>query len=128
MLSSAERILVAEQAGDVVGFISGGPIREPLGGCDAELYAIYLLLQVQRMGIGTALLIELAKGLDQEGFQSMAAWVLDANSAVRFYEGSGAVRVGAKEIEIGGMLFPEAAYAWPSLKSILMLEDSRRSS
>src|SRR4051812_9969560 len=74
-LNSAGRVLVAEQNGEVVGFISGGPIREPLGGYDAELYAIYLLLHAQNKGIGTALLNELAKNLDYDGFQSMAVWV-----------------------------------------------------
>jgi hypothetical protein len=33
----------------------------------------------------------------------MLVWVLEANPAARFYEGLGAVRVGAKEIEIGGV-------------------------
>lgn len=66
-LNEAERILlwrdwltrdilvyVAEQDGEVVGFVSGGQIREPLQGCDAELFAIYLLDRAQGQGLGTA--------------------------------------------------------------------------
>jgi GNAT superfamily N-acetyltransferase len=124
ILNSDGQNLVAEQSGDVVGFISGGPIREPLGPYDAELYAIYLLLEAQRRRIGTALLIELARLLNDEGFQSMAVWVLEANPSTRFYERSGAVLAGAKEIEIAGVRLREVAYAWPSLKSILLLQDS----
>ena len=110
---------MAGESTELVGFISGGPIREPVGGCDAELYAIYLLREAQRKGIGTRLLLELARHLDDDGFQSMAVWVLEANSVVRFYEGSGAARVATKDIEIGGALFPAVAYAWPSIKTII---------
>jgi GNAT superfamily N-acetyltransferase len=77
--------------------VSGGPSRAPLEGFDAELYALYLLLQAQRKRIGTALLIELAKRLDQEGFRNMAVWVLEANSATRFYETLGAIRVARRK-------------------------------
>jgi GNAT superfamily N-acetyltransferase len=104
--------------GEVVGFIHGGPIREPLGGCDTELYAIYLLLQAQHKGIRPTLLSELAKCLEEDGPHSMAVWVLEANAAARFYEGSGAMRLTAKQREIGGRLLTVVAYAWPSLRGI----------
>ena len=45
-------IFVAEVEGKIVGFASGGPIREPVAAYDAELYTIYLLEQVQGRGIG----------------------------------------------------------------------------
>jgi GNAT superfamily N-acetyltransferase len=118
-LNDAGHVLVAEENGKLAGFIGGGPIREPVGACDAELYAIYLLVEAQRKRIGTGLLIELAKYLDKDGFQSMAVWVLEANSAVRFYEGSGAARVAKKNMEIGGVLLPAVAYAWPTIKGII---------
>ncbi|HLK64012.1 MAG TPA: GNAT family N-acetyltransferase [Bryobacteraceae bacterium] len=110
---------VAEHDGEVVGFLSGGAIREPIGRYDAELYAIYLLAQCQRRGIGTALLIELARRLDQDGFQSLAVWVLEANAAADFYKGSGAVRVAHKEREIAGATVGVAAFGWPNLKALL---------
>ena len=122
VLKSDPYIFIAERDGQVIGFISGGAIREPLEKSDAELFAIYLLDEVQGNGIGTSLLIELAKRLDEGGFKSMAVWVLEANASRGFYEKSGAVRVTAKEIEIGGVLLPVAAYAWPSLKAIIALE------
>jgi len=119
-LNSAGQVLVAEQDGEIVGFVSGGPIREPLGGYDAELYAIYLLRHAQNKRIGTALLKELAKRLDDDGLQSMAVWVLEANAAGRFYEASGAVHVASRQIEIGEALLPVIAYGWTSLKSIIV--------
>ncbi len=118
-LSSADHTLVAECEGEVVGFITGGPIRDPLDSYDGELYAIYLLVKFQRSGIGTSLLIELARRLDQAGLKSMAVWLFEANAAARFYEKLGAVRIGAKEREIGGERLPLIAYGWPCLKNIL---------
>ncbi|WP_263375217.1 GNAT family N-acetyltransferase [Granulicella aggregans] len=45
-------IYVADLDGEVVGFATAGPVREPLDRCDAELYAIYLLKGAQRRGLG----------------------------------------------------------------------------
>ena len=125
LLASSNQTLVAECDREIVGFISGGPIRELVDGYDAELYAIYLLLKSQRKGTGTRLLIELARRLHAGGFQSMAVWLFEANTAARFYESSGAVRVGAKEREIAGARVALVAYGWPNLASILALRQGR---
>jgi hypothetical protein len=54
------RVYVADLDQEIVGFVSGGAIREPVQTYDAELYAIYLLEQEsrrkERQGVGTALL------------------------------------------------------------------------
>lgn len=84
-----------------LGFISGGAIREPLQTYDAGLYAIYLLEQAQRQGIGTDLLKELAESLLSKGFTSMIVWVLEKNPSRHFYVRSGAQIVTTKEIQIG---------------------------
>ncbi len=111
-------VFVAELEGKVVGFIGGGPIREPLSGYDAELYAIYLLQHSQKRGIGTALLQALAGSLHAGGFRSMAAWVLAGNASTSFYQKSGALPLGSKEVEIGGVMLPVLAYGWPRLQAI----------
>jgi len=107
------------EPGAVVGFIGGGPIREPLSGHDAELFAIYLLEHAQRRGIGTALLRVLAGSLHAQGFQSMAAWVLAGNASSHFYQKSGALFLASKEVEVGGVMLPILAYGWPNLQAIL---------
>jgi L-amino acid N-acyltransferase YncA len=109
---------VAELDGEVVGFISGGQIREPLQEYDAELFAIYLVHQAQRRGLGTALLQKLAQSLRAKEFKGMAVWVLERNPAKHFYQKSGAALVTTKEIEIGGVLLQEVALAWPDLATI----------
>ena len=111
-------VLVAEVDARVIGFISGGPIREPVGNCDAELYAIYLLECTQRSRIGTALLLHLADALSRRGFASMAVWVLDKNPSQRFYAKLGATCAASKEIEIGGLQLTEVAYTWPDIAAI----------
>ncbi len=103
----------------IVGFVSGGPIREPLPGFDTELFAIYLLGPAQRQGIGTALLHTLAQTLTERSFTSMVAWVLASNASRHFYERTGAHLVRSRTIEIGGASLPVEAYGWPSLTALL---------
>jgi GNAT superfamily N-acetyltransferase len=108
-------VFVAEIEGKVVGFASGGPIREPLAAYDAELYAIYLLEEVQGRGIGKDLLSAVAEALVGKDHTSMLAWVLE-HPAVRFYEKTGAEHLMSKQIEIGGISLTELALGWPDLR------------
>jgi GNAT superfamily N-acetyltransferase len=111
------QVYIADLDGEIVGFISGGAIREPLQTCDAELYAIYLLERAQRQGIGTALLKKLAESLLSKGFTSMIVWVLEKNPWRNFYERSSAQIVTAKDIQIGGVMLSEVSYGWPDLQA-----------
>ncbi|HKF49982.1 MAG TPA: GNAT family N-acetyltransferase [Terracidiphilus sp.] len=110
--------LVAARDGHVVGFITGGAIREPVEECDAELYAIYLLAEAQRARIGAGLLRELVRLLRQKGFRSMAVWVLEKNPSKNFYIRTGAHHAATKDIVIGGLTLLEEAFAWPDLAQI----------
>ncbi|HWY20426.1 MAG TPA: GNAT family N-acetyltransferase [Candidatus Acidoferrum sp.] len=112
------QVYVADLDGEIVGFISGGAIREPVQTYDAELYAIYLLEQAQRQGIGTALLKELAESLLSKGFTSMIVWVLETNPWRNFYVKSSAQIVTTKDIEIGGVMLLEVSYGWPELQAL----------
>ncbi|NYF51561.1 GNAT family N-acetyltransferase [Tunturiibacter gelidoferens] len=111
-------VFVAEVDGDVVGFIGGGAIREPVEGFDAELFAVYLLKDAQGRGVGMALLRRLAGSLKERGFRSMVAWVLEDNSSGGFYTRSGGVRVASKEMEVGGVMLLVVAYGWVDLGMI----------
>jgi len=99
----------------VVGFISGGKERTGQLGCDGELYAIYLLQEAQRRGLGAVLVRQLARDLKTRGFNSLAVWVLALNPARIFYERLGGKVIGQKDIELGGQTFLEVAYGWQSL-------------
>jgi len=117
-LSRDLQVYIADLDGEIVGFISGGPIREPVQTYDVELFAIYLLEQAQGHGIGTALLRELAGSLLSKGFSSMIVWVLEKNSSRHFYVKSSAQLVTSKDIQIGGGMLSEVAYGWPDLEVI----------
>ena len=106
----------AELDGKIVGFISGGAIREPIEDYDAELYALYLLKSAQGQGIGTRLLQQLAIALLRTGRRSMMVWVLEQNPATHFYARTGASSLTSKNIEIGGATLVEIAYGWPDVR------------
>jgi len=112
------RTYIADLDGKIVGFISGGAIREPVLTYDAEFYAIYLLQSTQRQGIGTALLKELAGSLLSGGFKSMIVAVLEKNPWKDFYAKSSAQVVTTKDIQIGGITLSEVSYGWPDLEAI----------
>jgi GNAT superfamily N-acetyltransferase len=93
----------------LIGFVAGGPIREPLAEYDAELYALYLLRDHQGAGLGRALVQHLAAKLCAQGFHKMAVWALAQNPAVAFYKCLGALPLTGKLIEIGGARLPDLA-------------------
>jgi L-amino acid N-acyltransferase YncA len=120
-LSGGSLVLVAEWAGQVVGFAHGGPNREPVAECDAELYSIYLLKEAQKRGIGADLLRAMATALLERNFRSLAVWVLEQNRSRCFYEKTGARLATSKVIDIGGTKLMEVAYAWADLEQLANL-------
>lgn len=113
-------ILVAEhEASGVVGFAAGGPNRDKDTDCDGELYAIYVLPEHQRRGVGRMLVAAMAKSLLEAGLHSMVVWVLTANPSRRFYENLGAREIKQRKIEIGGQQYDEISYGWPDLDMLL---------
>jgi L-amino acid N-acyltransferase YncA len=106
---------VAEDESGVFGFISGGPIREPVDGYDAEMHTIYLLRDRQGNGTGRLLAEVLVRDLRAAGFRSMVVWVLKQNPAVHFYKRLGAIEISARNINIGGVLLDDLVLGWPDL-------------
>jgi ribosomal protein S18 acetylase RimI-like enzyme len=103
----------------VVGFLSGGPERNGDNRFAGELYAIYLLKQHQRAGIGKALVQHWAAKLRQEGMGSALVWVLvDNTPAVNFYQRLNAKLVAEQMIEIGGRPLKEFAFGWEDLSGL----------
>ncbi|WP_425247078.1 N-acetyltransferase family protein [Streptomyces sp. NEAU-NA10] len=105
--------LVAEHAGEVVGWAAHGPYREgELRTDDAELYAIYLDPGHIGTGIGRMLLTEAIRRTTARGHRRMYLWVLKENThARRFYERAGFHADGAEEpFEVAGVAVPEVRY------------------
>ncbi len=125
LLDPALILFVAEDdSSNLVGFISGGPLRPQslpaaVHPYAAELYALYLLQSSQRHGLGRTLTQTLATALHHQGFQSLLVQVLEQNPAVAFYQHLGAVEVARTTIQIGGKDLLELALVWPSLTDLL---------
>jgi GNAT superfamily N-acetyltransferase len=112
---------IAEEAGNLCGFINGGTSRESLGKHDCEIYAIYVLAEAQRRGIGKDLMHSLAQTFAQFGYRQPLVWVLAENPSRNFYARMGARQVADKPIEIGGARLIEVAYGWNSIDDLIRL-------
>jgi ribosomal protein S18 acetylase RimI-like enzyme len=113
--------LVAELSDQgIVAFLTGGPERSGDPNFAGELFAIYLLHQHQRQGIGSALVRQWAKNLEQISIDSALVWVLaDNKQAIGFYERLGAKLLHEQTIEIGGASLRELAYGWKDLSPLI---------
>ncbi len=113
-------LIARDEANKAAGFVSFGRLRTPPPGMSpirplysAEIYALYLLPDVWRQGLGRRLLGEAARALKDRKHKSLCLWVLDGNRRANdFYKALGGQRIGKKQVEIGGKLLPEAAYGW----------------
>ncbi|MFD1731661.1 GNAT family N-acetyltransferase [Deinococcus malanensis] len=111
-------VYVAELAGEIVGFTSGGPAPQHPG-FDAELYTLYRFRRVQGRGAGRALLLTLAQDLHAAGAHSMALWVLDVNPSRGWYLRQGAREHGEKTVPVSGGQLREVRMVWDSLASLV---------
>ncbi|MHA5052904.1 GNAT family N-acetyltransferase [Streptomyces sp. SD15] len=105
--------LVAERAGEVVGWACHGPYRDgEVHTEDAELYAIYVHPDRVGDGVGRALLRESVGRCGDAGHERMLLWVLRENAgARRFYEQAGFGPDGAEEpFAVDGVAVPEVRY------------------
>jgi ribosomal protein S18 acetylase RimI-like enzyme len=103
----------------VIGFVSGGPARPESYGFTGEVYAIYLLKEFQRSGIGGAMLSAATRSLAGHGFDSLLIWVLTENPSCRFYESMGGVLVAEKKVLIGGTELDEVGYGWRDIGGLV---------
>ncbi len=103
----------------IVGVAAGGPERTNDPVYAGELYAIYLLEDHQRRGVGRDLTAAVARQLADGGMRAMLLWVLAGNPARRFYEALGGRVVRSQPIEIGGATLGEIAYGWTDTSSLI---------
>src|SRR5512140_1664420 len=91
--------VVAEEAGQVIGFASFGPELGTDRKYQGELYTIYILKDHQCHGLGRRLVGEAAQGLLERNFPNMLLWVLATNPARRFYERLGGHYLRDRQVE-----------------------------
>lgn len=116
----ASTTFIAETTGgEIIGFTSGGPERLGDPTFLGEIYAIYLLQDHQRRGVGKRLFAAMVQQLRYDGFASMLLWVLEDNfPARRFYESLGGEQVSRKTTTFGGTELTEVSYGWKDLAVI----------
>lgn len=118
--SRPEFLLVAElPTGRLAGFASGGPERSGHPEYKGELFAIYLLEEHLRAGIGSALVREVMKRLRAQDIPNMIMWMLKDNPNRAFAERLGGVNVASKKYQIGNQDLEAIAYAWKDFTEIL---------
>ncbi|MGM0836330.1 MAG: N-acetyltransferase family protein [Bacillota bacterium] len=105
-------LFVAEVDGDIVGFASAGPERTKKYEVDGELYAIYILQNYQKKGIGKALFSKVREFIIEKGNKSMLLWVLTDNPSRSFYLSLHPEEIDTEHIQIGDQVYEEIAYAW----------------
>ncbi|MEP6493551.1 MAG: GNAT family N-acetyltransferase [bacterium] len=119
-------VFVAENDdGEVAGFVSGGPIRVPRTGFDAELYAIYLIKAAQRTGVGRGLVERLVTALARENYASLVVEVLADNPACRFYERLGAALIEENDHRLDDRPYRGRLYGWSDISIFAPRFDDR---
>lgn len=112
---------VVEQNGRIVGMGACGTARG--GDADvgrAEVYAIYLLNEAKRQGIGEAFMREMGAALINTGHKSLQVCVLENNAPARkFYEKLGGKQQKCGVFRFEGHELPDVTYVWADLKTLL---------
>ena len=110
------RMFIAETPADgPIGFADFGKPRDNNLQYQAELYAIYLLRDFQRQGVGARLFTLGVESLVADGMNSMYLLALEVSPYKSFYEKMGGRVIGRAAIELGGQKFTELIYGWDSL-------------
>ncbi|HKA48489.1 MAG TPA: GNAT family N-acetyltransferase [Candidatus Dormibacteraeota bacterium] len=115
-------VTVVEEGGEIVGFASCGRQRDGHQPYEGELYAIYLLQEVQGRGHGRALVEGSAAALAGQRITSMVVWVLRDNAHARgFYERLGGAYLRKRELDFGfGVTAMEVSYLWADTLATLL--------
>lgn len=116
--TSSKVFVAVTESGKIVGFVSGGPNRLESMSFDSEIYAIYLLEEYQRQGVGERLISSITSFLKDQGYKSTYLWALEDNRYRSFYEKLGGIPAGREEIEIGSAKLKEIAYGWNDLERL----------
>ncbi len=116
--AGAEIILVVEnQIGKIIGFAAGGRADGQI--VTGEIYAIYILKEYQKAGIGRRLIRKFISILLERGINSMIIWALADNPARHFYQALGGIEAKEKYDYTGGRKLKEIGYYWSDLRVVI---------
>ena len=111
---------LAENAeGRIIGFVDGGKERSHPESGMGELYAIYLLKELQGQGTGRKLFQAATGSLVQAGMTTMIVWVLEQSPYRKFYESMGGkLEPGIKRLDLMDRHVKLVPYRWEKLESL----------
>ena len=109
----ADVVYVAvDEQDEIIGFAHGGQERENDPTFSGELFAIYLLQETQRMGIGRNLALTLLHHLQSQDHAKILIWVLASNPARHFFTAIGAIPTRERTLDIDGVAHTEIGLGW----------------
>lgn len=104
--------VVEDEQGKLLGFASAGPERHRDPAFPGEIYAVYVLPEHQRKGIGKRLVVAIAQALAAAGAHAMIAWVARAGPSAKFFEAVGAKEYRAKQDTLGDVELEKIGFGW----------------
>ena len=103
---------VAEDAGQVIGFITGGYVRHGDDIYHGEVYTLYVLKNLQRRGVGAQLVAALARQFKHDGIYSMLVRVLKLNPYRRFYKKINGIYLKTEHLPFAVEIMDVETYGW----------------
>jgi RimJ/RimL family protein N-acetyltransferase len=106
--------ILVDQDENALGFIRGGKARDHYEGLDGELYALYVLEDSQKKGLGKKIFEIFKVAMKESGFKAFYLWVLENNlKAQQFYEEMGGEKAWmTKEALFDDLYLKEYLYRW----------------
>lgn len=96
-------LYVALEGAEPIGFVSGGYERDGSNPVVGEIYAIYILNNYQRKGVGRRLFSASTLWLQGRGFKRIVLYSISGNPNQWFYSSLGGMEEACeKKIQIGG--------------------------
>lgn len=104
---------------DPVGLATAGPDRFGEEGW-AEVWALYVMPDYQRRGLGRRMLGTAFRALAELGFESGIIWALEGNANHGFYERLGGRLIERRTSIEWGQEVAQVGFAWPDLTAPLV--------
>jgi len=105
----------------IVAYVGAGLERERSTYNHGEIYALYVLEEHQKKGIGSKLVGAVARRFTFMNVNSLLIWVLAGNPCAGFYGKRGGRRVDTRKLDIGGTSHDIVSYGWSSLEPLTKL-------
>jgi len=117
---------IAEVPGQgVVGFAGSGTERSGNTTYRGELYAIYLVAEYRKLGLGRTLFTTAVAHLARLQHERFMCWLIDTNPSRAFYDRMGGVLVPGlqQDATIAGTTVHEVAYGWDTSATMASLRE-----